>query len=289
MKEVAIVSGKGGTGKTSVTGSFIVLAREDKLDIAFADCDVDAPNLHLLFKSELMDREEYHGSRAAEIKEEECIECDICVDNCRFGAIENYKVDPILCEGCGVCNLVCPSDAVWMRDRISGYIFTSKTDYGPMVHGLLRAGEESSGKIVAEIRSKSRTIAERDDRGLIMIDATAGIGCQVIASLSGVNIALIVTEPTKSGLHDLERIIGLVKHFEITPLVCINKYDLNEDMAEEIEDYCEKNELGILKKIPFDRSVEGAINAGIPVVKYDENCEASKALIEMWGEFSEYL
>jgi MinD superfamily P-loop ATPase containing an inserted ferredoxin domain len=251
MKEVAIVSGKGGTGKTSVTGSFIVLAREDKLDIAFADCDVDAPNLHLLFKSELMDREEYHGSRAAEIKEEECIECDICVDNCRFGAIENYKVDPILCEGCGVCNLVCPSDAVWMRDRISGYIFTSKTDYGPMVHGLLRAGEESSGKIVAEIRSKSRTIAERDDRGLIMIDAAAGIGCQVIASLSGVNIALIVTEPTKSGLHDLERIIGLVKHFEITPLVCINKYDLNEDMAEEIEDYCEKNELGILKKIPL--------------------------------------
>ncbi|GAI05092.1 unnamed protein product, partial [marine sediment metagenome] len=219
MKQIVVISGKGGTGKSVIAGSFASLAKNKVM----ADCDVDAADLHLLLHPTVKETHEFSGGKTAFIDERRCTECGKCQEVCRFEAIDNYVVDPISCEGCGVCFHICPEKAIKMVDDLSGKWFVSETKYGPFVHAKLGIAEENSGKLVTLVRQNAKLIAEKEKRDFVIIDGPPGIGCPVIASLSGVDIALIVTEPTLSGIHDLERIVGVAHHFGIKGVVCINK------------------------------------------------------------------
>ena len=224
-KEITILSGKGGTGKTSVTASLAVLAK----NAVFTDCDVDAPDLHMLLKPKILETQEFKASRVAVIDADVCVQCRKCEEHCRFGAITDQVIDPIMCEGCGVCVYVCPLAAIKLEKRVSGQAFISKTKYGLMSHALLNPGEENSGKLVSLVRKNAKKIAEREKCNLIINDGPPGIGCPVIASVGGVDVGVIVVEPTLSGIHDMKRALNLLEHFKIPSLVCINKYDLNEN------------------------------------------------------------
>ena len=278
VKEITVLSGKGGTGKTSLTASLAVLTQMTML----TDCDVDAPDLHMLLKPEVLETQEFKASRVAVIDDEICIQCEKCEEYCRFGAIEKHVVDPILCEGCGVCAYVCPVAAVELKKRVSGYAFISKTNYGPMSHALLNPGEENSGKLVALVRQNAKKVAEKENCELIINDGPPGIGCPVIASLGGVGTGLIVTEPTMSGIHDMERALGLLNHFKIPPLVCVNKYDINEENTARIVEFCKSNGVEVVGKIPFDPLVIEAMVAGKPVVEYSPKSGVSRAIVELW-------
>ena len=279
MKEVAVVSGKGGTGKTTLTASFAALAGR----IVVADCDVDAPDLHLLLDPQLISEQEFRGSKLAVIDKARCTECRVCQEACRYGAISSLKVDPVLCEGCGVCSYVCPEDAVSLIERVSGYAYTSKTRFGPMSHAKLNAGEANSGKLVALVRKNARQLAEKENCSMILIDGPPGIGCPVIASLTGVDVAVMITEPTMSGIHDLGRALGVVNHFGAKPLVIINVYDINTKNTENIVDLCGQNNVDVMGKIPFDPTVTEAMVAGKPVVEYLPNCTASVEIRKAWN------
>ncbi|MFC1486338.1 4Fe-4S binding protein [Thermoproteota archaeon] len=278
VKEITVLSGKGGTGKTSLTASLAVLTQMTML----TDCDVDAPDLHMLLKPEVLEAQEFKASRVAVIDDEICIQCEKCEEHCRFGAIEKHVVDPILCEGCGVCAYVCPVAAVKLEKRVSGYAFISKTKYGPMSHALLNPGEENSGKLVALVRQNAKKVAEKENCELIINDGPPGIGCPVIASLGGVGTGLIVTEPTMSGIHDMERALGLLNHFKIPPLVCVNKYDINEENTARIVEFCKSNGVEVVGKIPFDPLVIEAMVAGKPVIEYSPKSCVSRAIVELW-------
>jgi MinD superfamily P-loop ATPase len=278
VKEITVLSGKGGTGKTSVTASLAVLAQNAVL----TDCDVDAPDLHMLLKPEVLEKLEFKASRVAVLDEELCVQCGKCEEHCRFGAIEKQVIDPILCEGCGVCVYVCPVAAIELEKRISGYAFISKTKYGPMSHALLNPGEENSGKLVSLVRKNAKKIAEKENCELIINDGPPGIGCPVIASVGGADVGLIVVEPTLSGIHDMERAQGLLNHFKIPSLVCVNKYDLNEENTSRIEEFCSSNGVKVIGKIPFDPVVTEAMVAGKPVIEYSPESSVSKAIEELW-------
>lgn len=271
------MSGKGGTGKTTVTASFAVLAGNSVI----VDCDVDAANLHLLLHPEVKTRQEFY-TKKAEIDKEECIECGRCEEECRFGAISDFKVDPIHCEGCGVCNLICPVDAVRLSERVSGYAYISETRFGSMCHARLLPGESNSGKLVALVRENARKVAEAKKLSLILIDGAPGIGCPVIASVTGIDLGVLVTEPTMSGLHDMERAMGLLDHFRVPALVCINKYDLNVEKAEEIEEFCEGRGVEVVARIPFDRVVTDAMVQGKTIVEYSVDRPVSREMKRMW-------
>jgi MinD superfamily P-loop ATPase len=264
MLQVAIVSGKGGTGKTSIIASLAALARGKAV---FADCDVDAPDLHLILQPEILERREFYGIKRAFIDKEKCIQCGICQDACRFGAISDFEVDTPLCEGCGVCQLVCPEEAVEMRDVQAGEAYISQTRFGPMVHAELYPGEEASGKLVAMVREMARDLAAEKNLDLILIDGSPGIGCPVIASLTGVDLALVVTEPTVTGEHDLVRLLDLAGHFGIKPTVCLNKYDLNPEAARQIEELCGKRGVKIAGRLPYHTSVIEAMVKAQAVVE----------------------
>jgi MinD superfamily P-loop ATPase len=285
VKEITVLSGKGGTGKTSVTASLAVLAQNAVL----TDCDVDAPDLHMLLKPEVLEKLEFKASRVAVLDEELCVQCGKCEEHCRFGAIEKQVIDPILCEGCGVCVYVCPVAAIELEKRISGYAFISKTKYGPMSHALLNPGEENSGKLVSLVRKNAKKIAEKEHCELIINDGPPGIGCPVIASVGGVDVGLIVVEPTLSGIHDMERAQGLLNHFKIPSLVCVNKYDLNEENTSRIEEFCSSNGVKVVGKIPFDPVVTEAMVAGKPVIKYSPESSVSKAIEELWKQTLENI
>jgi MinD superfamily P-loop ATPase len=285
VKEITVLSGKGGTGKTSVTASLAVLAQNAVL----TDCDVDAPDLHMLLKPEVLEKIEFKASRVAVLDEELCVQCGKCEEHCRFGAIEKQVIDPILCEGCGVCVYVCPVAAIELEKRISGYAFISKTKYGPMSHALLNPGEENSGKLVSLVRKNAKKIAEKEHCELIINDGPPGIGCPVIASVGGVDVGLIVVEPTLSGIHDMERAQGLLNHFKIPSLVCVNKYDLNEENTSRIEEFCSSNGVKVVGKIPFDPVVTEAMVAGKPVIKYSPESSVSKAIEELWKQTLENI
>ena len=222
MKELVVLSGKGGTGKTSIVGSFAALADKKIM----ADCDVDAADLHLILNPQTLEENEFWSGQVAEIDESKCTQCGLCSELCRFEAISQYKVDTFLCEGCEFCYQVCPADAITMRQNMSGKWYVSKTRYGMLVHAKLGIAQENSGKLVSVVRQKAREIAKERSLEYIITDGPPGIGCPVISSLSGSNKALIVTEPTISGLHDMDRILGLCEHFKIEALVCVNKYDI---------------------------------------------------------------
>jgi len=267
MKEVVVLSGKGGTGKTSIAASFAALAESKVL----VDCDVDAADLYLLLEPQIKQENEFWSGQVAFIDKEKCTECGLCQEVCRFGAIEDYLVDKISCEGCGLCSQVCSVDAVTMQPCMAGHWFISDTRYGTLVHARLGIAEENSGKLVALVRNNAKLIAEKQNLDYIISDGPPGIGCPVIASLSGASLALLVTEPTLSGIHDLERVIAVCRHFGIPTLVCINKYDINEENSRRIENYCYKEGIKVAAKIPFDNVVTEALTQGVPVVEYSES------------------
>jgi MinD superfamily P-loop ATPase len=284
MKQLAVVSGKGGTGKTSVVASLAALASGGAV---IADCDVDAPDLHLILHPQIKERREFLGIKRAVIDQQRCTKCMLCQDHCRFGAIADLKIDQLSCEGCGVCKLVCPAQAVQMIDRLSGYAYISETRYGPLVHAELLPGEEASGKLVAMVREMARDLASSLGLDLVLIDGSPGIGCPVIASLSGVDLALVVTEPTISAEHDLERILGVADHFGVRSCVCINKFDLNPQAASRIEDRCRARGAEVAAKLPFDPAVVEAMVRGVPVVELDR--PISDLLRALWELLRELL
>jgi MinD superfamily P-loop ATPase len=264
MQELVVLSGKGGTGKTSIVGCFAALAQSKVL----ADCDVDAADLHLLLEPVTQQQNEFWSGQVSFIDQEKCTHCNLCQTLCRFDAIKDFTVDPVSCEGCGFCSHICPVEAITMKENLSGHWFISNTKYGPLAHARLGIAQENSGKLVALVRQQAKLIAEREGLDWIISDGPPGIGCPVISSLSGANLALLVTEPTLSGIHDLERVIGVCHHFGVPALVCINKYDLNEDNTRQIESYCLSQGVGVASKIPFDNVVTEALVQGLPVVEY---------------------
>lgn len=267
MKEIVVLSGKGGTGKTVIVASFAALAQ----DKVMADCDVDAADLYLLLQPSVKKTEEFWSGKTAVIDKKFCTGCGVCEEVCRFGAIKNFKVDPISCEGCGFCFHVCPERTIRMKDNLAGSWFISDTRYGPMVHARLGIAQENSGKLVAVVRQNARRIAEEQGRSYIISDGPPGIGCPVISSLSGADLALLVTEPTLSGIHDLDRVLGVCRHFGVTASVCINKYDLNEENTRQIEDFCQRQGVEAISRLPFDNAVTEALVQGLPVVEYCED------------------
>ncbi len=280
MKEITVLSGKGGTGKTTVTASLGVLAK----NVVLTDCDVDAPDIHMLLKPEILETQEFSASKVATIDEETCVHCGKCEEHCRFDAIQKQVVDPILCEGCGVCVYVCPVAAIKIEKRISGHAFISKTKYGLMSHALLNPGEENSGKLATLVRQNAKKIAEKENCELIINDGPPGIGCPVIASLGGVTLGLVVVEPTLSGIHDMERALGLLNHFKIPAVVCVNKYDINEENTARIIKFCESNSIEVVGNIPFDSIVTEAMIAGQPILEYSPKCAVSEGIVETWKQ-----
>jgi MinD superfamily P-loop ATPase len=284
MKEVVILSGKGGTGKTSIVGSFAALARNKVM----ADCDVDAADLHLLLNPSIKEKNEFRSGQVAAIDNDKCIECGLCQELCRFNAIHGYRVDPVSCEGCGFCFQVCPVQAIAMNECKAGDWFISDTKHGPLVHARLGIAQENSGKLVALVRQKAKEIAEKQGLEYIISDGPPGIGCPVISSLSGVNLALIVTEPTLSGIHDMERVLGVCNHFGVPAMVCINKYDLNENNTRAIQDYCRENGIDVAALIPFDNVVTDAMVRGVSVVEYSSG-EAAGEIEKLWQKIAAQL
>lgn len=278
MKEIIILSGKGGTGKTTITASFAALSR----NLVIADCDVDAPDLHMLLHPLAVQNQEFEGPELAEIDAEKCVECGLCQKACRFGAIADFRVDPILCEGCGTCTVICPEAAVFMMKRVSGEAYISKTKYGLLSHALLSPGGANSGKLVTLVRRNAKEIAEKGRSDLILIDGPPGIGCPVIASVTGADAGVIVTEPTISGIHDMKRVLQLLAHFDIQPLVCINKYDLNPQNSTNIERFCSRQRIDVVGRVSFDSVVTKAMVFEVPVVEYSPKSKVSLEISEMW-------
>jgi MinD superfamily P-loop ATPase len=279
MKQLTILSGKGGTGKTTLTASLAVLAR----NATIADCDVDAPDLHILLHPEVIKTQEFKGSKLAVIDKTKCDNCGVCGEKCRFDAItETKEVDPIACEGCGVCAAICPSDAITMIERVSGYAYISKTKYCFMAHALLSPGESNSGKLVTLVRQNARILSEKENSDLIIIDGPPGIGCPVIASVSGVDVGLVVTEPTISGIHDLQRALQLIKHFNVKPLVCVNMYDINKDNTDKIFGFCEENNIKVVGRIPFNPKVTEAMVNAKTIIEYAPESDVAKEIEKIW-------
>ncbi len=272
MKEVVIVSGKGGTGKTSIVASFAVLAQ----DAVLADCDVDAADLHLVLSPHIEERHEFRSGHEAVIREQRCSGCGECVNHCRFDALRldgqapgkvTARVDPAACEGCGVCVWVCPEGAIDFPERVCGQWFVSHTRSGPLVHARLGIGAENSGKLVTTVRQAARRLAETQRKSLVLIDGPPGIGCPVIASITGAAAVLLVTEPTISGKHDLERVLALTRHFNIPAWVSVNKWDINPDITEAIEQAAHELSASVAGRIRYDPGVTRAQVQGRAVVE----------------------
>jgi MinD superfamily P-loop ATPase len=286
IKQLTILSGKGGTGKTTITASFAALAE----GVVVADCDVDAPDLHILMHPKPIRTVEFRGSKLAAIDQTKCARCGLCRDRCRFNAITGeLKVNPFACEGCGVCALVCPTGSIVLQERISGHVYVSKTERGFMVHAMLAPGEANSGKLVALVRQNARVVAEREHASLILVDGAPGIGCPVIASITGADVGMIVTEPSISGIHDLKRALDLLAHFNILPLVCVNMYDINSENTERIMDFCRMMGVEVVGRIPFDPVVTEAMVNAEPVIEYSPSSDVALQLGRIWKRVYEVV
>lgn len=283
MKQIAVISGKGGTGKTILTASLAALA-ENKV---MADCDVDAADLHLVLHPEIRERHEFRSGKTAVIDSERCQECGECMKACRFGAIsDNFMIDTIACEGCGVCSHICPSAAVCMEENMSGEWFVSDTLYGPMVHATLGIAEENSGKLVTLVRQHATRIAEDEKRGYVLIDGPPGIGCPVIASLTGTDLAIIVTEPSLSGMHDLERVAQVARHFNIPAKIVVNKFDLNPSNTERIKQTSKDKGIEVVALLPFSEQVIESIVRGVPLIEYGKG-QIVKEIEILWEKIKD--
>lgn len=281
MKELVIISGKGGTGKTSVAASFAALAD----NAVVADCDVDAADLHLVLEPQILSRHDFSGGSTATVDPKICDGCGLCQQLCRFDAVimeqGQARIDAISCEGCGVCSHFCPQHAIDFSPAINGQWFLSATCHGPMVHARLGIAQENSGKLVSLIRNEAKKLATEEDRDLIIIDGSPGIGCPVIASLTGADQVLAVTEPTMSGRHDLKRVADLAAHFSVPLAVCINKWDLNPSITELIENDARQRELPVVGRIRYDRAVTEAQIRRLTLVEHTETGAAAD-LKELW-------
>jgi MinD superfamily P-loop ATPase len=260
-----------------MVGSFAVLAKSKVL----VDCDVDAADLHLLLQPTVKEKHEFWSGQIAFIDKEKCSECGLCQELCRFDAIKDFEINTTSCEGCRFCSYVCPSEAIVMKENMAGHWILSDSKYGPLVHARLGIAQENSGKLVALVRQHAKQLAERNGFDCIISDGPPGIGCPVISSLSGADLALLVTEPTLSGIHDLERVIGVCRHFGVPALVCINKYDINPENTSEIEGYCFSQGIEVASKIPFDNVVTEALIRRLPVVEYGDG-EVSRRIGRLW-------
>jgi MinD superfamily P-loop ATPase len=288
LKEIVVISGKGGTGKTSIVASFAALANNAVL----ADCDVDAADLHLLLDPDIKQTHDFSGGKLATVVTEKCIGCGRCREVCNFDAVlfngpgndivgKTYTIDPISCEGCGVCVHFCPVDAIEFEDAVNGQWFISETRFGSMVHARLGVAQENSGKLVSIIRKWAKQIATERNNDYIIVDGPPGIGCPVIASVAGADLVVAITEPTLSGRHDLDRVVELTRHFGIPTVICINKSDINGKLAEEIRNTAGKNNLKIVGEIPYDPVVTKAQVAGKSIVEYS-NGSLRECIISLW-------
>jgi len=278
MKQIVFISGKGGTGKSTIVASLAKYVNNKVL----ADCDVDAPNLHILLENELVEKSEFEGAKEAFIDKSSCIECGKCIEVCRFDAItDDYVVKPMKCEGCNACVVVCPTNTISLNNVKIGGVYKSKTPYGMFAHALLDIGAEGSGKLVAEVKKKTKDYIK--DKDYTLIDGSPGIGCVVIASITGADGVVIVSEATKSGKSDLERVLLVTKHFGIKAYVCINKYDLNKSVTKEITTFCEENNTKVIGKIPFEPKIVKALQQ-LKTPMDDVGLEDIKAeIINMWN------
>jgi MinD superfamily P-loop ATPase len=284
MKQITVISGKGGTGKTTILASLASLVKRAVL----VDADVDAADLHLLLRPKMERREPFYASKVAVIDPARCDGCLKCEEVCRFEAIRDLVVDPIACEGCGVCWSICPRDAILAKDVQSGEWFVSQTRYGPMVHAKLGVAQENSGKLVTLVRKEAQKIAQEGHIPLILIDGPPGIGCPVIAALGGVDAALVVTEPSVSGIHDLERILGVCRHFQVPASVCVNKSDINPENTEKIKLHCQREGIPMIGEIPFDPIVTKAMVLESTVVEYTGGI-VTKEIKKMWTKLERVL
>ncbi len=265
INEIVVISGKGGTGKTTLASSLVPYFQ----DMVVADCDVDAPDLHILFERDIKEETDFVGLKKAVLNKEKCINCKICYESCRFDAISEdpIEIHSSKCEGCGLCEFVCPVNAISMEDAVVGKLFISETKYGDMVNARLIPGEETSGKLVSEVRKSAKKIALETNKKHIIVDGSPGLACNVISSITGAKKAVIVVEPTFSGLHDLKRVYQLTQNFRLPVYVVVNKYDISEEKTADIEKYCEENGIKVELKIPFDkRMVEAVVEKQIPSI-----------------------
>jgi len=281
VNEILIISGKGGTGKTSLTAAFAHLAQNHII----CDLDVDAPDMHLILKPKNTISEDFVSGHEAVINPDKCESCGTCLEMCKYGAVRNddavYSIDPLKCEGCKVCVEFCPAGAIDFADRHCGQWFSSDTRFGPMIHAQLFPGEENSGRLVTLLRKKAKEVAEEKGLDLILSDGTPGIGCPVIASLSGITLAVIVTEPTPSGRHDLERVAELCGHFKVPAGIIINKCDLNEKEAAAIESFASEKGFALFGKLPHDPAITRAMINGKAITEYEDN-NFTKQLTDIW-------
>ena len=287
MKQLTIISGKGGTGKTTVASNFIKLAR----DHVAVDCDVDAANLHILLNPDIKKKEEFIGGPVAKVTGE-CINCGKCEEACRFDAISNsetdIEIDSVRCEGCGVCEYVCPVNAIELKSGRQGDYYISESKFCTLVHARLNPGAENSGLLVAKIRNIAEDTADKNSKRVIIIDGAPGIGCPVIASLNGVDYAMIVTEPTLSGISDFIKVFEVIKFFNIKTFACVNKYDINLTNTEKIYNFCLKNDIELIGKIPYDDKVPMCLSNKEFIID-EPGSEAGKEIKKIWEKVKEYL
>lgn len=288
MKEIVVISGKGGTGKTSVTASLAVLAGHEAV---IADCDVDAADMHLLMKPVIEKSENFFSGVIAQIDEDKCTNCGMCADICRFNAIpvinDQHTINSLNCEGCGYCEKVCPVDAITMPEQNVGDWYVSKTKIeNTLVHAKLGIGAENSGKLVAKVKNEAKCLAEENNKDYIIVDGSPGIGCPVVSSLSGANFVVLVTEPSLSGLHDLKRVYELVKKFNLKAGCIINKYDINKDVTKDIIQFLNDESIEYIASLPYDENFTKAMTFGKTIVEYDQG-ELKDLIISSWEKIKE--
>jgi MinD superfamily P-loop ATPase len=294
MKQLVVLSGKGGTGKTSVTAALADLAARDlpRAGLVLADADVDAANLELVLRPTRLEEHPFMGGQIAEILVDECTGCGRCAELCRFDAIlvsdGQYRVDSLACEGCASCFYNCPAGAIRLQERQAGLWYRSDTRFGPLVHARLFAAQENSGKLVSTVKAQARLLAQEAGAQLMLVDGPPGIGCPVIAASAGADLALLVTEPTASGAHDLERVLATLAHFRVPGLVCINKADIDPQRSEEVAGWCAAQGVPVVGRLPYDDVVTEAMVQGDPVTTYQPSGQVSVALRELWANLQRH-
>ncbi|MDA8217518.1 MAG: ATP-binding protein [Dehalococcoidales bacterium] len=291
MKEIVVLSGKGGTGKTTVVAALAHLAAAEGR-LAMADADVDAANLGLVLGPTPLAEQDFHGGHLAKIDLALCTSCGACEEACRFGALapdgEAYQVDPVACEGCAACMYRCPAQAISMEEQLAGKWYAADTRFGPLIHAHLFAGQENSGKLVTLVKKQARELGQSREYDYLLVDGPPGIGCPVIAACAGADLALLVTEPTVAGAHDLERALATAEHFGVKSLVCINKCDLNPARAREIEGFCREAGIPVVGRIPFDVAVTEAMVQAKAVTECVDGA-VGREIRQLWANVKEAL